>query len=114
VVSQIIDGSRRFDVVMRLADAQRSTAGLRNLLVSTPKGYVLLRMLAKVKEGVGPNQILRENGQRRIVVSANGDGERDMAAIVADISRIIAGTELPTGYTVSLHGTFRAQEEAAL
>ena len=114
VVSQIVEGNRRFDVVMRVSDAQRSTTGLQDLLVSTPKGFVPLRLLAKVEEGEGPNQILRENGQRRIVVSANGDGRRDMAAIVADIRRAIAGMQLPSGYTVQLHGTFRAQEEAAL
>jgi HME family heavy-metal exporter len=114
VVSQIVEGNRRFDVVMRVSDAQRSTTGLSDFLVSTPKGFVPLRLLAKVEEGEGPNQILRENGQRRIVVSANGDGKRDMAAIVADIRRVIAETSLPSGYTVQLHGTFRAQEEAAL
>ncbi|HEX6000531.1 MAG TPA: efflux RND transporter permease subunit [Hyphomicrobiaceae bacterium] len=113
-VSQIVDGNRRFDVVMRLSDEQRSTTGLRDLLVSTPKGFVPLHLLASIEEGEGPNQILRENGQRRIVVSANGDGKRDMAAIVADIRRVIADTPLPAGFTVQLHGTFRAQEEAAL
>jgi CzcA family heavy metal efflux pump len=114
VVSQIIEGNRRFDVVMRVSDAQRSTTGLSDFLVSTPKGFVPLRLLAKVEEGEGPNQILRENGQRRIVVSANGDGRRNMAAIVADIRRAVAEAPLPSGYTVQLHGTFRAQEEAAL
>ncbi|HEX5958229.1 MAG TPA: efflux RND transporter permease subunit, partial [Hyphomicrobiaceae bacterium] len=113
-VSQIVDGNRRFDVVMRLSDEQRSTTGLRDLLVSTPKGFVPLHLLASIEEGEGPNQILRENGQRRIVVSANGDGKRDMAAIIADIRRAIADTPLPAGFTVQLHGTFRAQEEAAL
>jgi HME family heavy-metal exporter len=113
VVSQIVEGNRRFDVVMRMSDEKRSTTGLKDLLVSTPKGFVPLRMLAKVEEGEGPNQILRENGQRRIVVQANGDGERDMAAIVADLRRAIAELPLPSGYTVQLHGTFRAQEEAA-
>jgi len=114
VVSQIVEGNRRFDVVMRVSDEKRSTTGLQDLLVSTPKGFVPLRLLARVEEGEGPNQILRENGQRRIVVSANGDGRRDMAAIVADIRQAIAATPLPSGYTVQLHGTFRAQEEAAL
>jgi HME family heavy-metal exporter len=114
VVSQIVEGNRRFDVVMRMSDEQRSTTGLQDLLVSTPKGFVPLRLLAKVEEGEGPNQILRENGQRRIFVAANGDGRRDMAAIVADIRRVIAEMPLPPGYTVQLHGTFRAQEEAAL
>ena len=114
VVSQIIEGNRRFDVVMRVSDEKRSTTGLQDLLVSTPKGFVPLRLLAKVEEGEGPNQILRENGQRRIVVAANGDGKRDMAAIVADIRRVIADTQLPSGFTVQLHGTFRAQEEASV
>ena len=113
VVSQIVEGNRRFDVVMRLSDHDRSTTGLEDLLISTPKGFLPLRLLAKVEEGDGPNQIQRENGQRRIVVSANGDGKRDMAAIVADVRRIIAESPLPSGYVTSLEGTFKAQEEAA-
>ncbi|MCH9807982.1 MAG: CusA/CzcA family heavy metal efflux RND transporter [Alphaproteobacteria bacterium] len=111
-VSQIIEGNRRFDVVMRLADDDRSTAGLGDALVSTPSGYVPLKRLADVKETEGPNQILRENQQRRIVVSANGDGNRDMAAIIADIRQAIDETSMPPGYTVRLEGKFRAQEEA--
>jgi HME family heavy-metal exporter len=114
VVSQIVDGSRRFDVVMRLSDSDRSTTGFDALLVSTPQGFVPLRSLAKVEETDGPNQIQRENGQRRIVVSANGDGKRDMAAIIADIRRVVSQTNLPRGYIVQLEGTFKAQEDATL
>ncbi len=114
VVSQIVEGNRRFDVVMRVSDENRSTAGLKDLLVSTPQGFVPLRLLAKVEEGDGPNQILRENGQRRIVVRANTDGVRDMSAIVADIREITSKTALPSGYITQIDGTFRAQEEAAL
>jgi HME family heavy-metal exporter len=99
---------------MRMSDANRSTTGLEDLLVSTPLGFVPLRRLATIEESDGPNQILRENGQRRIVVSANGDGQRDMAAIVADARRIIGETTLPRGYVTALEGTFKAQEEAAL
>jgi heavy-metal exporter, HME family len=113
VVSQIVEGNRRFDVVMRLSDENRSTTGLQDLLIPTPQGFVPLRLLAKIEEGDGPNEVQRENGQRRIVVRANADGKRDMAAIVADIRRVIADTPLPTGYTVRLSGTFTAQEEAA-
>ncbi len=111
-VSQIIEGNRRFDVVMRLSDEDRSTAGLGEALVSTPRGYVPLKKLADVNETEGPNQILRENQQRRIIVSANGDGERDMAAIVADIRRVIEDVAMPPGYVVRLEGQFQAQEEA--
>ncbi len=113
VLSQIVEGNRRFDVVMRISDENRSTTGLQDLLVSTPQGFVPLRLLAKVEEGDGPNEVMRENGQRRIVVQANGDGRRDMAAIVADLRRIIAETPLPPGYTSQLSGTFTAQEEAS-
>ena len=113
IVSQIVEGNRRFDVVMRISDDNRSTTGLQDLLVATPQGFVPLRLLARVEEGDGPNQIQRENGQRRIVVHANGDGRRDMAAIVADVRRVIAETQLPSGYATQLEGTFRAQEDAA-
>jgi len=114
VVSQIIEGNRRFDVVMRLKDEDRSTQGLGDALVPTPTGYVPLRRLATIKETDGPNQILRENQQRRIVVFANGDGQRDMAAIIADIRRVVAETDLPPGYIAQLQGQFQAQEEATL
>lgn len=110
--SQIIEGNKRFDVVVRLADQDRSTFGLGEALVSTPLGYVPLNRLASVKEAEGPNQILRENQQRRIVISANGDGKRDMAAIVDDIRRLIKETDLPAGYVIRLEGQFQAQEEA--
>ncbi|MFA9475335.1 MAG: efflux RND transporter permease subunit [Filomicrobium sp.] len=111
-VSQIVEGNRRFDVVMRLSDVDRSTSGLGTALVSTPSGFVPLGRLAMVKETEGPNQILRENQQRRIVVSANGDDKRDMAAIVSDIRRMIEETDMPPGYVVRLEGQFLAQEEA--
>jgi len=113
-VSQIVEGNRRFDVVMRLSDDNRSTTGLQDLLVSTPQGLVPLRLLAKVEESDGPNQILRENGRCRIVVQANGDGRRDMAAIVVDVRRTVAATDLSAGYATQLEGTFRAQEEATV
>lgn len=112
VVSQVIEANRRFDVVVRLKDEDRSTEGLGGALVSTPTGYVPLRRLASVKEADGPNQIMRENQQRRIVVIANGDGNRDMAAIISDIRRVISQTTLPAGYVTRLEGQFQAQEEA--
>lgn len=113
-VSQIVEGNRRYDVVMRLSDLDRSTTGLEDLLIATPTGHVPLRMIARVVETDGPNQIQRENGQRRIAVYGNGDGQREMTAIIADIRRIVAETSLPQGYVTRLEGTFQAQEEATL
>ncbi|OYW55451.1 MAG: CusA/CzcA family heavy metal efflux RND transporter [Hyphomicrobium sp. 32-62-53] len=111
-VSTIIDGARRFDVVLRLSESDRTTSGLSELLIETPKGRVPLSRIATVEETEGPNQILRENGRRRIVVLANTDGS-DMAAIIERIRTVVAATPLPTGYSTSLEGTFLAQEEAS-
>ena len=111
-VSQIVDGNRRFDVVMRLSDLDRSTTALRELLIATPMGHIPLGVIAEVTETDGPNQIQREGTQRRILVYGNGDGQRDMAAIANDVRKVIAGLKLPRGYTASLEGTFQAQEDA--
>ena len=112
LVSRLIEGSRRFDLVVRLPDRLRTTQGFADLLIETPSGWVPLRQVAEVKETDGPNQILRENTKRRIVVLANSDGARDMAAIIGDIRREAAAARLPTGFFTSLEGTFQAQEES--
>ena len=112
VVSQIMDGARRFDVVLRLADEDRTTARLAEALVETPGGRVPLRLLARVEEADGPNQILREGARRRMVVLANTAPGADMAAVVAAIRSEVAAVPLPPGYATSLEGTFQAQEEA--
>jgi len=114
-VSQVVtEGNRRFDVVIRLSDPDRSTTGLSDLLVATPSGNVPLRLVARIQETDGPNQILREGGQRRIAVYANTDGTRDRAQIVADIRSAIAATPWPQGYRATLEGSYQAYEEAAL
>ena len=97
VVSRLVDGTRRFDVVMRLNDSQRTTQGLGDLLLETPYGWVPVRQIAEIREGDGPNQILRENGKRRVVVLANADGSANMARLIADIRRELAATQLPQG-----------------
>ncbi len=112
VVSEIVDQSKRFDVVLRLADEDRSLRALGDLLIESPAGRIPLSAIAEVVETDGPNQIQRENGRRRIAVFANSDGA-DLARIVENIRNAIAGTPLPQGYFTSLEGQFQAQEEAA-
>ena len=112
VVSRIVDGNRRFDVVLRLDDVQRTTQGLADLLIQTPAGWVPVRQFADIVETDGPNQILRENGRRRVVVLANADGGADMAAVIAGVREVMAATRLPTGFFASLEGTFQAQEDS--
>lgn len=109
--AQIVDGQRRYDLVLRLPDDQRSPQDLARTLIDTPAGRLPLSSIATVEESDGPNQIGRENGRRRIVVYANTDG-RDMSRVIGDIRQVIARTALPTGAFVSLEGQFQAQEQA--
>jgi HME family heavy-metal exporter len=113
VISRVVDGYKRYDVVMRLPDRLRTTEKLGDLLIKTPSGWIPARQIADVKETDGPNQILRENGRRRIVVLANSDGKTDMAEIVRRIRAELQAASLPQGVTASFEGTFQAQEEAS-
>ena len=113
VISRVVDGYKRYDVVMRLPDQLRTTEKLGDLLIKTPSGWIPARQIADVKETDGPNQILRENGRRRIVILANSDGKTDMAEIVRRIRAELQAGSLPQGVTASLEGTFQAQEEAS-
>ena len=110
-VTQIIEGNRRFDLMLRLPDSERGQRGLQNLLIETPRGRVPLSALATVEEGDGPNQISRENARRRIVLSANSDGG-DLGKIIERIRAEVAASPLPAGYSVALEGQFQAQEQA--
>ncbi len=111
-VAQIVEGSRRFDLVLRLPESARGMEGLRNLMIDTPAGRVPLSQLAVVEESDGPNQISRDDGRRRIVISANAQG-RALSDVVADIRQAAAEAKLPEGYFVTIGGQFRAQEEAS-
>ncbi|MBN9339281.1 MAG: efflux RND transporter permease subunit, partial [Comamonadaceae bacterium] len=111
-VGQVVEGGRRFALVVRLPDSARSLEGLRQLLLDTPRGRVPLARLARIEEGDGPNQISRDDGRRRIVLSANAQG-RALSEVVADIRQVVAQTPLPEGYFITLGGQFQAQEEAS-
>jgi HME family heavy-metal exporter len=110
-ITQIIEGSRRFDLTLRLADPDRDLAGLQQLPIDTPAGRVPLAALAEISEGSGPNQISRDDGRRRIVIQANSSGG-DLSALVAQVRAEMAGFSLPEGYFFALEGQFQAQEEA--
>ncbi|WP_234085603.1 efflux RND transporter permease subunit [Azonexus sp. R2A61] len=111
-VAQIIDGNRRFDLLLRLPERGRAVDGLRGLLIETPLGPVPLEKLASIEDADGPNQIARDDGRRRIVISLNAQ-DRALSAVVADLRAAIADFPLPAGYFVTLGGQFQAQEEAA-
>ena len=111
----IFDGDRRFDVVVRLPEAQRTNLhALANLPVPlSDGGYVPLSEVATLNLAPGPNQISRENGKRRIVVTANVRG-RDLGSFVAEAQqRIAEEVELPAGYWLDYGGTFEQLESAS-
>ncbi|MDS4075829.1 MAG: efflux RND transporter permease subunit [Candidatus Accumulibacter sp.] len=111
-VAQIVEGSRRFALVVRLPESSRSLDGLGQILLETPNGRIPLSRIATIEDGDGPNQVSRDDGKRRIVISANAQG-RALSDIVADIRKVVGETKLPEGYFVTLGGQFQAQEEAS-
>lgn len=113
-VSQAIEGARRYDVVVRFDDASRNSLdALRNATIDTPQGaQIPVSAVATIENLPGPNQILRENTQRRIVISANTGG-RDLGSVVGDMQqRVAAQVSLPQGYFVEFGGQFQASQEA--
>jgi heavy-metal exporter, HME family len=111
-LSQIIEGNRRFALVIKLPDSARNLEGLADILIDTPNGKIPLSKIASIEDGDGPNQISRDGGKRRIVLSANAS-KRALSDIVADIRAVFSNQTLPEGYFIALDGQFKAQEEAS-
>jgi cobalt-zinc-cadmium resistance protein CzcA len=109
----VFEGDRRFPIVVRLTDAVREDReALENLPVPLPPGAngkvasVLLRQVASFSVTEGPNQISRENGQRRVVVTANVRG-RDIGSLVAEAqAKVAEQVALPAGSYVTWGGQF--------
>jgi HME family heavy-metal exporter len=112
IITQVLDGNRRTDVVLRLSDSERTQQGLQNLLISTPTGTIPLKLIADIDNSSGPNQILRENGSRRIVLSANTASTADTNRIIQAIKAQLAQVSLPPSYFTQLEGQFQAQQQA--
>ena len=115
---QIFEGDRRFSLIVRLPERLRSDLdALERLPVLLPgesgRDYVPLGEVATLSLAPGPNQISRENGKRRIVVSANV-GDRDLGGFVAEArQQIAAQVQLPPGYWLEYGGTFEQLDSAA-
>ena len=125
VAGQLFDGDRRFDLVVRLPEGVRQDpAALADLPIplgsngeadesSRPASWVgdaprtvPLREVARIESTLGPNQINRENGKRRVVVTANVR-DRDLGGFVNELqSAIEAKVRVPTGYWIEYGGTF--------
>lgn len=114
-VGQIFDGDARFDVVVRLPESLRSnTEALNRLPIPLPSGgSVPLQEVASISLASGANQISRENGKRRVVVTANA-GERDLGGFVGDVrAKLESDLKLPPGYYIEYGGTFEQLQSAS-
>ncbi len=112
-------GDRRFDILVRLPESVRQNVeALRRLPIALPKGsgngataYVPLGEVATLDIAPGPNQVSREDGKRRVVVSANVTG-RDLGSFVEDAQAAIQRIKIPSGYWTAWGGTFEQLESA--
>ncbi|MBI4454956.1 MAG: efflux RND transporter permease subunit [Acidobacteria bacterium] len=114
IIVPVLEEQRSFDVFLRLDDPWREDLNfLDDLPLDLPAGgKVPLSQVAHIKTTSGPNQILRENGLRRIVVQCNVAG-RDLASVVQEIrGKVAAEVKFPKGYFASYGGQFESQIEA--
>ncbi|MEY3548500.1 MAG: hypothetical protein RLZZ552_867 [Verrucomicrobiota bacterium] len=111
---EVFEGDRRFDIVVRLPESLRNDiAALADLPVQlplraagAPRAFIPLREVAAVEVAQGPNQISRENGKRRVVVTANVRG-RDLGSFVEEAQRVVRDADVvPPGYWLEYGGTF--------
>ncbi|OUU21370.1 MAG: CusA/CzcA family heavy metal efflux RND transporter [Candidatus Endolissoclinum sp. TMED37] len=114
---QIFEGDRRFDIIVRLSETLRKDIDEikrlpiplnrnDNYMQTSAPNYVPLSEVANVSINYGPNQISRENGKRRIVVTANVR-DRDLGSFVAEVQQaVIDQATIPAGYWLDYGGTF--------
>ncbi|QKY90621.1 CusA/CzcA family heavy metal efflux RND transporter [Acinetobacter sp. NEB 394] len=105
-VGEILQGDRRFDFVIRLSEQDRSVSGIAQLPIHLPNGgSILLTDIATVKMMDGINQVSRENGKRRMIVTANVEG-RDLGSFVTEVQNQLKQYPLPSGYWIEYGGQF--------
>jgi len=115
----LFEGDRRFDIVVRLPENLRGDIeAIKRLPLSLPSqgtqgmtGFIQLAEVATLTIAPGPNQISRENGKRRIVVTSNVQN-RDIGSFVTEASERISAISLPTGYWTTWGGTFENLQSA--
>ncbi len=116
VVSEVLQGQRKFDLLVRLEEQYREDlATLGRLQINLPDGGIVkLEDVATIRESSGPNQVKREKVRRRIVIQCNVSG-RGLVDVVEDIKRKVAPieSELPAGYILEYGGQFESQQSAS-
>ena len=113
-VGKFYEGDKRFDIIVRLGEQQRQDVdGLSQLPISLPSGgFAPLQELITIEMINGANQVNRENGKRRVVVTANVRG-RDLGSFVKDVQQAIdSKVKLPSGYWIEYGGTYQKLQSA--
>ncbi|MEO7521064.1 MAG: CusA/CzcA family heavy metal efflux RND transporter, partial [Gemmatimonas sp.] len=114
IATEVVDGRRRFPVVVRLSAPYRSTPdAVGNTLIRTPAGgTVTLSQIARIRMVEGPETIDHEQGRRFVVVQSNVRG-RDLGSFVNDVRRDVAArVRVPDGYYLTYGGQFENQARA--
>ncbi len=113
VTGKIYDGQRSFDILLRTTDRERSNLqSIRNTQISTPDGQLIpLYQIADIELTSTVNQIMHENTQRRMVISANVQG-RDLGSTVAEIKMQVGKMQLPQGFYIVYSGLIESQASA--
>jgi CzcA family heavy metal efflux pump len=114
-VGRVFDRGTAFDLTVKFDSSSSSDFDrIADLPVDTPTGAIVpVRLLADVRREEGPNMVLRENVQRRIVISCNVAG-RDLGGVVEDIRRAVGeGVPMPAGYRVEYGGQFESEQSAS-
>lgn len=105
-VGQILQGDRRFDFVIRLQENMRTPQQLAQLPIRLPNGGLIqLKDVANVENILGLAQVSRENGKRRVIVTANVR-DRDLGSFVQEMQSKLAQQKLPSGYWLGYGGQF--------
>jgi CzcA family heavy metal efflux pump len=114
-VSEVFEGSQRFDIVLRFDDNNRgSIENIRNSMIDTRSGdKIPLSYIADIVSSSGPNTINRENLQRKTVVSVNVSGRDQKSAVEEIRTKVEAAVNLPEGYRIEYGGQFEAEAEAS-
>ncbi|MFD1184829.1 efflux RND transporter permease subunit [Pontibacter rugosus] len=114
-VSEVYEGARSFDLVVRYDESSRGEfEKMKNALIDTHDGQKIpLHYVADIVSTSGPNTINRENVQRKTVVSANVAGRDQRSAVEELREKIQANVDLPEGYRIEYGGQFEAEEEAS-
>jgi CzcA family heavy metal efflux pump len=114
-VGRVFDRGTAFDLIVKFGPASSADFDrIADLPIDTPTGAVVpVRLLAAVRREQGPNMVLRENVQRRIVISSNVAG-RDLGSVVADIQAAVGqSVPMPAGYRVEYGGQFESEQSAS-